>query len=102
MTFSAIDVSASEETSMKALASLIAPVVAFTAPAFAGAPKTQAACEKAKLHWDASAKKCDVFMVKQASLIVDNWGPQSMKVGDIPNKQPNGQIGLWILAKGTE
>ena len=45
---------------MKALASLIALslVVAFTVPALAGAPKTQAACEKAKLHWDAATKKC--------------------------------------------
>ena len=53
-------VTASEETSMKALASILALalVVAFSATAFAGAPKTQAACEKAKLHWDASAKKC--------------------------------------------
>ena len=45
---------------MKALASILALalLVAFSATAFAGVPKTQAACEKAKLHWDASAKKC--------------------------------------------
>jgi hypothetical protein len=55
-----LSVPKSEETSMKALASILALalVVAFSATAFAGAPKTQAACEKAKLHWDASAKKC--------------------------------------------
>jgi hypothetical protein len=45
---------------MKTLVSLItlSLVVAFTAPAFAGAPKNQAACEKAKMHWDAATKKC--------------------------------------------
>jgi hypothetical protein len=45
---------------MKALVSILALslVVVFSAPAFAGAPKTQAACEKAKMHWDATAKKC--------------------------------------------
>ena len=45
---------------MKALASILALalVVAFSATAFAGAPKNQAACEKAKMHWDAATKKC--------------------------------------------
>jgi hypothetical protein len=44
---------------MKALVSLLALslVVAFTAPAFA-APKTEAACKKAGMHWDATTKKC--------------------------------------------
>ena len=53
--------SALEETSMKALVSILAfsLIVAVAAPAFAGAtPKTQAACEKAHLKWDATAKKC--------------------------------------------
>ena len=35
----------------------LGPVMAFSAPAFA-APKTQAACEKAGMHWDQTAKKC--------------------------------------------
>jgi hypothetical protein len=45
---------------MKALASILALslIVAFSASAFAGTPKNQAACEKAKMHWDASTKKC--------------------------------------------
>jgi hypothetical protein len=47
---------------MKILVSTLALglVVAFSAPAFAGtnAPTTQAACTKAGMHWDASAKKC--------------------------------------------
>jgi hypothetical protein len=44
---------------MKALVSILALslAVAFTVPAMA-APKTQAACEKAKMHWDAATKKC--------------------------------------------
>ena len=46
---------------MKALVSVLAVslVMAFgIAPAFAGTPKTQAACEKAGMKWDATAKKC--------------------------------------------
>jgi hypothetical protein len=47
---------------MKALASILALslVVTFSAPAFAGAkpPHTKAACEKAHMTWDATAKKC--------------------------------------------
>ena len=45
---------------MKTLISTIVVLglaVAFTAPAFA-APKTQAACEKAKMKWDATTKMC--------------------------------------------
>jgi hypothetical protein len=52
---------ASEETPMKTLLSIIAfsLIVAVAAPAFAGGtPKTQAACEKAHMKWDATAKKC--------------------------------------------
>jgi hypothetical protein len=48
---------------MKILVSTIVALgvaLAFNAPAFAAekAPKTQAACEKAKMKWDATAKKC--------------------------------------------
>ena len=32
--------------------------IAFTAPAYAAAPTSKAACEKAHMTWDASAKKC--------------------------------------------
>ena len=52
---------ASEETPMRTLLSIIAfsLIVAVTAPAFAGGtPKTMAACEKAHMKWDATAKKC--------------------------------------------
>jgi hypothetical protein len=51
----------SEETPMKTLLSIIAfsLIVAVAAPAFAGGtPKTMAACEKAHMKWDATAKKC--------------------------------------------
>ena len=49
-----------EETLMKAFVSILALslVMAFTAPAFAGTPKTEAACKKAGMQWDATAKKC--------------------------------------------
>jgi hypothetical protein len=47
---------------MKTLASIIilGLAIAFTAPAFAAekAPTTKAACEKAHMTWDTSAKKC--------------------------------------------
>jgi hypothetical protein len=54
---------ASEET-MKTLVSVIAfsLIVAVAAPAFAGAPKTEAACKKAGMQWDATAKKCSKGM----------------------------------------
>jgi len=44
---------------MKTLVSMLALalVMAFSASAFA-APKTQAACERAGMHWDQTAKKC--------------------------------------------
>ena len=49
---------------MKTLVSILALglVVAFTAPAFAGTPKTEAACKKAGMQWDATAKKCSKGM----------------------------------------
>ncbi len=47
---------------MKTLVSLLALglAVSFAAPAFAAdkAPTTKAACEKAHMMWDTSAKKC--------------------------------------------
>jgi hypothetical protein len=49
---------------MKTLVSVLALslIVAFSAPAFVGTPKTQAACEKAGMKWDATAKKCSKGM----------------------------------------
>lgn len=35
-------------------------------------------------------------------LEVINWGPQSAIIGSIPNKQPDGSIGLWIKVSSTE
>jgi hypothetical protein len=50
------------ENPMKTLVSVVTLglVIAFTGSAFAAekAPKTQAACEKAHMTWDATAKKC--------------------------------------------
>ena len=57
--------SASEEMCIKALVSIIAfsLIVAVAAPAFAGTtPKTEAACKKAGMNWDATAKKCSKGM----------------------------------------
>ena len=49
---------------MKALVSILALslVLAFSAPAFAGTPKNEAACKKAGMQWDATAKKCSKGM----------------------------------------
>jgi hypothetical protein len=49
---------------MRTLLSIVAfsLIVAVAAPVFAGAPKTQAACEKAGMKWDATAKKCSKGM----------------------------------------
>jgi hypothetical protein len=35
-------------------------------------------------------------------LKVGNWGPQSTKVGVIPNQQPDGGMGIWIEVSGTQ
>ncbi len=35
-------------------------------------------------------------------LIVNDWGPKSMKFGEIPNKQPNGNLGIWINVTGEK
>jgi hypothetical protein len=46
---------------MKNIVSVIVAVglaVGFAAPAFAKPPMNQADCEKAKMKWDATAKKC--------------------------------------------
>jgi len=33
---------------------------------------------------------------EKPDLQVGNWGPQSMVLGEIPNKQPDGGLGIWI------
>ncbi len=35
-------------------------------------------------------------------LNVSNWGPQSAKIGTIPNEQPDGSMGIWIKASGAQ
>ena len=35
-------------------------------------------------------------------LKVINWGPQSAPVGTVPNKQPDGNMGIWIQVAGTQ
>jgi hypothetical protein len=49
---------------MRTLLSIVAfsLIVAIAAPAFAGTPKTQAACEKAHMKWDATSKTCSKGM----------------------------------------
>lgn len=37
------------------------------------------------------------------NLQVVGWGPQTANVGaEVPNKQPDGQMGLWIKVNSTE
>jgi len=45
---------------MRTLVSIITLglAIAFTAPVYAAAPTSKAACERAHMTWDASAKKC--------------------------------------------
>lgn len=52
-----------EENTMKKLVLMVAALgltVAFAAPVIAAdkVPTTKAACEKAKMHWDAATKAC--------------------------------------------
>lgn len=36
------------------------------------------------------------------SINVLKWGPNETKLGTIPNKQPDGKMGLWIDVSSTE
>jgi hypothetical protein len=36
------------------------------------------------------------------SLKVIRWGPENAKVGEIPNKQPDGKMGIWIDVTQTQ
>lgn len=37
-----------------------------------------------------------------SGLQVSNWGPNATQVGVVPNKQPNGYMGLWIQVESTK
>jgi hypothetical protein len=37
-----------------------------------------------------------------SELKVSNWGPQSMTLGEIPNKQLTGDLGVWIQVTGKK
>jgi hypothetical protein len=37
-----------------------------------------------------------------SDLKMSNWGPQSMTIGEIPNKQPTGNMGVWIQVAGKK
>lgn len=53
---------------------------------------------------DSPSNKSDVAKpsVAVADVKVGDWGPQSAKVGELPNKQPDGTIGLWIQVTGEQ
>jgi hypothetical protein len=36
------------------------------------------------------------------SLKVTNWGPEAAQVGTVPNKQPDGSMGIWIQVESTQ
>ena len=36
------------------------------------------------------------------SLKILKWGPNEAKIGTIPNKQPDGKMGIWIDVNTTE
>lgn len=35
-------------------------------------------------------------------LKVTDWGPQTAPAGTVPNKQPDGNMGIWIQVAGTQ
>lgn len=35
-------------------------------------------------------------------LKINRWGPEDTKVGEVPNKQPDGKMGIWIDVSSTE
>ena len=37
-----------------------------------------------------------------AEVKVGDWGPQTAMVGEFPNKQPDGAVGLWIQTNGEQ
>jgi hypothetical protein len=45
---------------------------------------------------EAGAGKHKVFELK-----VKDWGPKIGKVGEVPNEQPDGNMGIWILVEST-
>ena len=47
-------------------------------------------------------QKTSVASPPTFELKVVNWGPQSAKVGTNPNKQPDGNMGVWIEVAGTQ
>lgn len=47
-------------------------------------------------------QKTSITASTSVDLKVINWGPQSTKVGVIPNKQPGGSMGVWIEVSGTQ
>lgn len=56
------------------------------------------ACEKP----EQANQKTSVSTSPTFELKVINWGPQSTKVGTNPNKQPDGNMGVWIEVAGTQ
>lgn len=39
---------------------------------------------------------------ESSSLKILKWGPDEAKIGTIPNKQPDGKMGIWIDVLSTE
>src|SRR5438445_13753626 len=56
------------------------------------------ACNKA----EQANQKTSAVPSLTTELKVNNWGPQSAKTGTNPNKQPDGSMGIWIEASGTQ
>lgn len=46
--------------------------------------------------------KMSVFREQPIDLSIPNWGPQSVEIGTIPNKQPDGTMGIWIEVSNTQ
>lgn len=45
---------------------------------------------------------CSSSSDEDKNLKVLKWGPDQVKAGTVPNKQPDGKMGLWIDVSSTE
>lgn len=51
---------------------------------------------------DQANQKLPTSTAPLTELKVTGWGPQAAPVGTVPNKQPDGNMGIWIQVAGTQ
>ena len=67
-----------------------------------GCDKVEQGEQKTKLEVTRSEPQSAKVGAISENLEVTKWGPQSANVGTVPNKQPNGSMGIWIQVSGTQ